>query len=48
LYPHDYEGHFVAQEYLPPGIKTEPFYEPGEQGREAKIAQRLRAWWKDF
>jgi putative ATPase len=45
LYPHDYEGHFVRQAYLPPGVRQEPFYEPGEQGREASIAQRLRAWW---
>ncbi|RYG63979.1 replication-associated recombination protein A, partial [bacterium] len=45
LYPHDYPGHFVTQEYLPPGFKQERFYEPTENGHEAKIARRLREWW---
>ena len=45
LYPHDYPGHFTRQDYLPPGFKAEPFYEPTELGHEAKIARRLREWW---
>jgi putative ATPase len=45
LYPHDFPGHFVPQDYLPPRFKTSPFYQPTEQGHEAKIARRLREWW---
>jgi len=45
IYPHDYPGHFAPQDYLPPGFKTEPFYEPTELGYEAHIARRLREWW---
>jgi putative ATPase len=45
LYPHDFPAHFVKQDYLPPGWKKAPFYEPTELGHEAKIARRLREWW---
>lgn len=47
LYPHDAEGHFIRQDYLPPGFKTEAYYEPTEQGYEAHIARRLQHWWGD-
>ncbi len=38
-YPHDYPGHVVEQEYMPPGVKGRVYYEPGELGNEAKIRQ---------
>ncbi|NLJ55755.1 MAG: replication-associated recombination protein A [Firmicutes bacterium] len=44
LYPHDFPGHFVAQEYLPPGLRGKTFYYPGEEGYEKKIRQRLSHW----
>ncbi|MCX7641821.1 MAG: replication-associated recombination protein A [Elusimicrobiales bacterium] len=37
-YPHDYPNHYVEQQYMPDPIK---FYEPTEQGNEAKIKQYL-------
>ena len=37
-YAHDYEGGFVAQEYLP--VKKK-YYEPKEIGFEKKIKQRM-------
>ena len=40
-YPHDFPGHWVEQQYMPEGIKTEPYYEPSENGREARIKERL-------
>ncbi|MCE5324707.1 replication-associated recombination protein A [bacterium] len=40
-YPHDYPGHHVDQEYLPPGASSGPYYEPTEHGHEAKFKQRL-------
>ena len=36
-YPHDYPGHYVEQDYLPPAMRHEVFYEATEQGTEAKI-----------
>jgi putative ATPase len=44
-YPHDYEGHFVRQQYLPDAIKTKFFYSPTLQGNEREVAHRLQAWW---
>lgn len=40
-YSHDFPGHFVAQEYT--RIKVR-YYEPTDQGYEAKIKQRLERW----
>lgn len=47
VYPHDEPGHFVKQDYLPPGFKDEPLYEPSDQGYEVNIGRRLQAWWGD-
>ena len=44
-YSHDYEGHFVEQEFLPPSLKGRRYYQPTEEGTEKLIAQRLRQWW---
>jgi putative ATPase len=38
-YPHDFDGHYVPQEYMP---DPKRFYNPTEQGFEAEIARRLR------
>ena len=46
-YSHDYEGHFEAQEYLPPGLSDRRYYQPSDQGSEASITERLRRWWGD-
>ncbi|MCE5198230.1 replication-associated recombination protein A [bacterium] len=40
-YPHDFPGHYIDQEYLPPGAASGPYYEPTEHGHEAKFKQRL-------
>jgi putative ATPase len=34
-YPHDFPGHRVEQEYLPPRFSGERYYEPSDQGEEA-------------
>ena len=44
LYPHDFPGHFIPQDYLPPGLQGKTFYCPGEQGYEKEIRQRLAQW----
>jgi putative ATPase len=45
IYPHDEEGGFAPQEYLPPGFKRERYYVPTDRGHEKRIAERLAAWW---
>ena len=40
-YPHDFSGHWVAQQYLPDGIQDAIFYEATDQGYEAKIARLM-------
>ena len=46
LYPHDFPGHFVTQEYLPGGTKSQTYYEPTEQGFEQTIQERMKEWEK--
>ncbi len=41
LYSHDYEGAYVPQAYLPEG---RTYYEPGSQGMEKRIKERLDYW----
>lgn len=41
-YPHDYDGHWVRQRYLPDGVNG-PFYEPSDQGYEVKHQTRLES-----
>lgn len=44
LYPHDYPGHYVPQEYLPPSTASRPYYQPSDQGYERRIRERLAQW----
>lgn len=37
LYAHDYENHYVEQQYLPDELTGTRFYEPTEMGYEAKM-----------
>jgi putative ATPase len=45
-YSHDYEGNFVAQEFLPDEIKNLKLYEPGENARENELRKYLNSRWK--
>ncbi len=40
-YAHDGEGHYVPQAYLPEGRR---YYDPGDQGAEKRIKERLDYW----
>lgn len=42
-YPHDYPGHYIEQDYMPPSVQTETYYHPTEMGQERKIAERHHA-----
>ncbi|HJW88534.1 MAG TPA: replication-associated recombination protein A, partial [Dehalococcoidia bacterium] len=37
LYPHDFPGHYVPQDYLPEEVAGARFYEPGEEGEEPEL-----------
>lgn len=41
LYPHDYEGNYVKQQYLPDELIGKVYYEAFENGYEKKIKERL-------
>ena len=45
VYPHDFPGHWTAQQYLP---ETRRFYIPGQLGTEIRILERLKKLWKRF
>ena len=44
LYPHDFPGHWVAQDYLPEELAGARFYEPGPEGAEPDLVARWRAF----
>lgn len=41
LYPHDYPGGEVEQEYLPPQLSNKTFYRPQQTGYEARLQEKL-------
>jgi putative ATPase len=43
-YPHDFDGHWVKQQYLPDAIKDTVYYAPGDN----KTEQAFAAYWKDI
>ena len=46
LYPHDYPGNFVRQDYLPETLRGTRLWEPGGSAAEQKAAQRQNELWK--
>ena len=46
-YPHDFENHFVKQQYLPDSKISARYYQPTEQGFELQIKNRLKKFWGD-
>lgn len=41
-YAHDYEGHYVKQQYLPDELVGRRYYEPSDNGVEKKIKESLK------
>ena len=41
LYPHDFEGDDIGQQYLPDKLAGRRYYFPGDLGAEVKIGERL-------
>ncbi|MCC6500154.1 MAG: AAA family ATPase [Anaerolineales bacterium] len=44
VYPHDHEGHFTPQQYLPKRLLGTYFYSPSQEGYEAQVTARLEMW----
>ena len=40
-YPHDFDGHYVREEYLPAELRGQRYYQPSDSGDEREIAARL-------
>lgn len=41
-YPHNYPGHWVKQDYMPPEVNGRRYYTPSDQGQEAKLRERRK------
>ena len=46
-YAHDYDDHFVRQQFLPDGLEHTRFWEPQENAAEAKLREHMRRLWGD-
>jgi putative ATPase len=44
VYPHEFEGHYTPQQYLPKRLLGTYFYKPSEEGYEVQVAARLEMW----
>ena len=42
-YPHDFDGHYVAEQYLPDALRDEPHRQALESGLEKALGERWRA-----
>jgi len=46
-YAHNYEGNFIAHEFLPEEIKGTAFYKPGNNPKENSLKVYLKSLWKE-
>ena len=46
-YAHDYQGHFVEQQFLPDDIRNKRIWHAQENAVEAKLQERMLHLWKD-
>jgi len=44
VYPHESEGHFTPQQYLPKRLLGTYFYSPSQEGYEVQVNARLEMW----
>lgn len=42
-YPHDYEGHYLVQQYMPDNLTDRDYYQPSEMGAEKNIKKAKAA-----
>jgi len=43
-YPHNHDGHWTPQQYLPESLRGKVFFTPSDQGYESQVQERLRRW----
>jgi putative ATPase len=43
-YPHEFEGHYTPQQYLPKRLLGTYFYTPSQEGYESQVNARLEMW----
>lgn len=46
-YPHNYDGNFVSENYLPEKLKNRVYFVPGENGEESQIKASMKKREKD-
>ena len=44
VYPHEFDGHYVPQQYLPKRLLGTYFYSPSGEGYETNVKSRLEMW----
>lgn len=47
-YPHDYPGHFYAQQYMPDAISGVQLWNGGDSAAEAKMQEQMKRLWGKF
>jgi len=45
-YPHNHQGHWTPQQYLPKNMLGHVFYHPSDQGYESQVKDRVERWRK--
>lgn len=45
-YAHNFDGHFVEENYFPKELEGTQYYKPTELGQEKNLKERLKALWK--
>ncbi|MGD1006592.1 MAG: replication-associated recombination protein A [Ignavibacteriaceae bacterium] len=45
-YPHDFDNHFILENYLPKELSDTQYYLPTENGQEKTLKERLKFLWK--
>jgi len=46
-YPHDFENHFITENYMPDELKNVQYYFPTDIGQEKSLKDRLKSLWKN-
>ncbi len=47
-YPHDFDNHFLEENYFPEELSGKQYYFPTENGLEKSLKDRLKALWKNM
>jgi putative ATPase len=46
-YPHDFEGNFIKENYMPNGLEDAVFYKPGNNNSELNFEKKLKRFWSE-